>query len=53
MDSRSPASPNFSDIPRGPDISTAVRKKLGLILKKKKASVPVMIIDHLAEPSPN
>jgi uncharacterized protein (TIGR03435 family) len=46
--------PNLAaDIPRGPDISTAVRQQLGLNLERKKASVPVMVIEHLARPSAN
>jgi uncharacterized protein (TIGR03435 family) len=37
----------------GPSIFTAVSEQLGLKLESQKGSVPVLVIDHIEEPSPN
>jgi uncharacterized protein (TIGR03435 family) len=47
---KSPASVS-PDAP--PDLYTAMQQQLGLRLKSTKASVDVMIIDHVEKPSPN
>ena len=36
-----------------PDIFTAVQEQLGLKLQSIHASVPVLVVDHIEEPSPN
>jgi uncharacterized protein (TIGR03435 family) len=37
----------------GPSIFTAVSEQLGLKLEAQKGPVPVLVIDHIEEPSPN
>lgn len=37
----------------GPSIFTAVSEQLGLKLESQKGPVPVLVIDHIEEPSPN
>jgi uncharacterized protein (TIGR03435 family) len=37
----------------GPSIFTAVSEQLGLSLVPQKGSVPVLVIEHIEEPSPN
>ena len=37
----------------GPSIFTAVSEQLGLRLESQKGPVPVLVIDHIEEPSPN
>jgi uncharacterized protein (TIGR03435 family) len=36
-----------------PDIFTALREQLGLRLVRAKASLPVLVVDHIERPSPN
>jgi uncharacterized protein (TIGR03435 family) len=36
-----------------PPLFTAIREQLGLKLEAEKASVPVLVIDHVGQPSPN
>jgi uncharacterized protein (TIGR03435 family) len=46
------ADPNSADT-SGPSIFTAVSEQLGLRLESQKGPVPVLVIDHIEEPSPN
>jgi uncharacterized protein (TIGR03435 family) len=46
------AVPNLTDT-SGPSIFTAVSEQLGLRLEPGKGPVPVLVIDHIEEPSPN
>jgi uncharacterized protein (TIGR03435 family) len=36
-----------------PDLYTAIREQLGLRFEAAKAPIPVLVIDHVEEPSPN
>lgn len=47
------ASAPAPDAPAGPSIFTAVKDQLGLKLETKKGPVQVLVIDRVAEPSPN
>jgi uncharacterized protein (TIGR03435 family) len=40
-------------VPAGPSIFTAVKDQLGLRLESQKGPVQVLVIDHVAQPSPN
>jgi uncharacterized protein (TIGR03435 family) len=42
-----------SAAPSGPSIFTAIAEQLGLKLEAQKGPVPVLVIDHIEEPSPN
>jgi uncharacterized protein (TIGR03435 family) len=49
----SPAGPiEFPDAD-GPSLFEALQEQLGLKLKPTKASIPVLVIDHVEQPSPN
>jgi uncharacterized protein (TIGR03435 family) len=41
------------DVPPGPSFDQALQEELGLKLQKTKASIEVMVIDHLQKPSEN
>jgi uncharacterized protein (TIGR03435 family) len=45
--------PLLPPAPAGPSIFTAVQEQLGLKLEPRTGTVPVLIIDHVEEPSPN
>jgi uncharacterized protein (TIGR03435 family) len=36
-----------------PPLFTAIQEQLGLKLETQKADVPVLVVDHVAHPSPN
>ena len=46
------ATPNPADT-SGPSIFTALSEQLGIKLDPQKGPVPVLVIDHIEEPSPN
>jgi uncharacterized protein (TIGR03435 family) len=43
--------PTYSDAP--PGIFTAIQEQLGLKLESTRGPVPVLIVDHVEQPSPN
>src|SRR5581483_5451464 len=46
-----PGTPPLSDT--GPSLFTAIQEQLGLKLEPEKGPVPVLVIDHIEQPSPN
>ena len=36
-----------------PDLFTAVGEQLGLKLQSTRATVPVLVVDHIQQPTPN
>lgn len=45
-------SPNEAD-DGGPSIQAALSERLGLVLKREKVSIDVLVIDHVEKPTPN
>jgi uncharacterized protein (TIGR03435 family) len=49
-----PGNPQYVPPPEaGPDVFTALQTQLGLRLEPTKASVEIVVIDHLQKPQPN
>jgi len=46
-----PGTPPLTDT--GPSLFTAIQEQLGLKLEPEKGPVPVLVIDHIEQPSPN
>lgn len=42
-----------ADDETGPSLLTALNEQLGLKLEVQKAPVPILVVDHIARPSPN
>ena len=45
--------PVADDANAPPPLLPAIREQLGLQLKSEKTQVPVLVIDHVDQPSPN